>query len=150
VRLVAFNKTEAVNWSVPWHQDRVIAVQARHNVPSYGAWSQKASIWHCEPPLAILHDMAFVRLHLDDADASTGAMEVALGSHKAGPVPSHEAEAVVARYPHETAVARRGDLQILHMLTLHRSRPATVLSSRRALRIDVTKSALPPPLAFYG
>ena len=54
VRIVAFNKTAETNWAVSWHQDRVIAVAERHDVPGYGAWSRKSGVWHCEPPQEVL------------------------------------------------------------------------------------------------
>lgn len=86
VRVVAFDKTPQQNWGVPWHQDRVIAVKARHDVPGYHNWSQKCGVWHCEAPSAALGQMLFVRLLLDPTDAGNGAMEIAVGSHPAGAV----------------------------------------------------------------
>lgn len=86
VRVVVFDKTPQQNWGVPWHQDRVIAVKARHDVPGYHNWSQKCGVWHCEAPSAVLGQMLFLRLHLDPTDAGNGAMEIALGSHRAGAV----------------------------------------------------------------
>ena len=29
VRVIAFNKTEGNNWTLPWHQDRVVALRER-------------------------------------------------------------------------------------------------------------------------
>ena len=50
VRLVGFDKTAQANWGVPWHQDRVITVAERHDLPGYTNWSRKSDQWHCEPP----------------------------------------------------------------------------------------------------
>ncbi|MGB8812057.1 MAG: phytanoyl-CoA dioxygenase family protein [Paracoccaceae bacterium] len=147
-RAVFFNKTAQSNWGVPWHQDRIIAVQARHDVPGYDNWSEKSGQWHCEPPLALLDKMLFVRLHLDPTDADNGAMEIAVGSHREGAVPAAKAEARAARYETEVCAAERGDILILNMLTLHRSRPATTANSRRTLRIDYSADTLPAPLAW--
>lgn len=148
VRAVAFNKTEANNWGVPWHQDRLIPVAARHEVEGFHNWSQKAGVWHCEPPLALLNQMLFVRLHLDPTDAGSGPMEIALGSHHAGLIPSAAADTTAPNHQTELCTAQRGDLLILHMLTLHRSRPAIQPSVRRTLRIDFAKAALPAPLEW--
>jgi ectoine hydroxylase-related dioxygenase (phytanoyl-CoA dioxygenase family) len=148
VRTVVFNKTEANNWGVPWHQDRLIAVAERHDVEGFLNWSQKAGVWHCAPPLDLLNQMLFVRLHLDATDADSGPMEIALGSHHAGIIPSAEAEAAAAKYSTETCTAERGDVLVLQMLTLHRSRPAQKANSRRTLRVDFAKSALPAPLEW--
>lgn len=146
VRIVAFNKSKGANWGVPWHQDRVVAVQARHEVEGFSNWSQKAGVWHCEPPLAVLERILFVRVHLDDTDADSGAMEIARGSHGAGKVSATEAAEVAVRYPLEACTAKRGDVLLLKMLTLHRSGSATQATSRREVRIDFASFALPTPL----
>lgn len=150
VRSVAFNKSQSANWGVPWHQDRVIAVAEKADIPGYKNWTNKSGTWHCEPPQSILDEMLFVRVHLDDADPSNGAMDIAVGSHSDGFVPSANAEEVANTYPIETCVAERGDVLILKMLTLHASKPAQVPSGRRVLRIDFSASQLPRPLSWAG
>lgn len=146
VRVLAFDKTPDQNWGVPWHQDRVIAVVARHDLPGYHNWSLKAGVWHCEPPSAVWDQMVFVRLHLDPADAANGAMEIAPGSHRRGLIPAADAAQVASIEPAEVCDAARGDILILKMLTLHRSRPATNGRPRRTFRVDFTAMDLPVPL----
>lgn len=148
VRVLAFDKSDATNWSLPWHQDRVIAVASRADLQEFHNWSRKQGIWHCEPPTNFLTDMLFVRVHLDDADESAGAMEIAMGSHAAGLVPADRAETVAGDYPAHLCTARRGDVLILPMLTLHRSRAAERPATRRVLRVDYAASSLPPPLVW--
>lgn len=148
VRLLAFNKTPALNWSVPWHQDRVIAVRERHEIEGYKAWSRKAGQWHVEPPLALLGGMFFARVHLDDTDASNGCLELALGSHRLGQVLAGEAETAARTCVIERCHARRGDVLFVKALTLHRSASSQNDSSRRTLRIDYSAAALPKPLQW--
>ncbi|MEM6661237.1 MAG: phytanoyl-CoA dioxygenase family protein [Pseudomonadota bacterium] len=148
VRVVAFEKTGAVNWSVPWHQDRVITVADRHDVSGFTNWSRKAGTWHCEPPLDVLAEMLFVRVHLDRNDADNGAMEIALGSHKTGLINSTSAADAAESYPVELCTAEPGDILVLSMLMLHRSRPSTSMQPRRALRIDFSDQVLPAPLRW--
>jgi hypothetical protein len=148
VRAVTFNKTEASNWGVPWHQDRIIAVQQRHDVAGFGSWSLKSGAWHCEPPLEILARMLFVRLHLDPTDADSGPMEIAVGSSKEGLVSADRAEKAALKYPIEQCLAARGDVLVLNMLTLHRSRPAIRASTRSTIRVDFSADHLPPPLTW--
>ncbi len=150
VRVIAFNKSDNANWGVPWHQDRVIAVTEKADVAEYKNWSHKSGTWHCEPPESILAEMLFVRVHLDDTDDSNGAMEIAIGSHAAGVIPSESAERVAKTYPIETCSAKRGDVLILKMLTLHASKPAKVKSGRRVLRLDFSTSQLPSPLSWHS
>jgi ectoine hydroxylase-related dioxygenase (phytanoyl-CoA dioxygenase family) len=148
VRIVAFKKSAQSNWGVPWHQDRVIAVRQKQSVPGFINWSRKSGIWHCEPPAAFLDGMVFARVHLDPTDESNGAMEVALGSHRHGLVASAEAARTAGQCPSEIGTANRGDVLILKMLTLHRSRPARTAAPRRVLRIDYACSPLPQPLEW--
>lgn len=148
VRAVVFNKTERNNWGVPWHQDRVISVRDRVDLPGFRNWSRKSGAWHCEPPARILDDMLFVRVHLDDTDSANGAMEIALGSHRAGVVGSTDAERVAAVCETEICTAERGDVLVLKMKVLHRSLPADSVSNRRVLRIDYASFDLPPPLKW--
>ncbi|MCB1337935.1 MAG: phytanoyl-CoA dioxygenase family protein [Maritimibacter sp.] len=148
VRLVAFDKRPEANWVVPWHQDRVIAVRARAEVPGFTAWSRKGDTWHCEPPETILAAMLFVRVHLDDQDDRNGAMQIAPGSHRLGKVPAAEAARRAEEIGGLSCAAARGDVLVLDMLTLHRSLPSTSSAPRRTLRIDYAATDLPPPLEW--
>lgn len=148
VRVVAFNKSKDTNWGVPWHQDRVIAVAARHDVQGFGNWTKKSHAWHCEPPQNLLHQMLFVRVHLDDTDSNNGAMQISVGSHAKGLVSTADAESVAKTFPIESCDAKRGDVLILNMLTLHCSKPSNAQSDRRVFRIDFAPFDLPAPLSW--
>lgn len=148
VRVVAFNKSEAANWSLPWHQDRVIAVRERYEVAGFQNWTRKAGVWHVEPPVALLQDMVFARVHLDPATKENGAMEIALGSHAPGFVADAAAEAAASRAERELCLADRGDVLFVKALTLHRSRASQGSGERRAVRIDYAAGQLSPPLEW--
>ncbi len=148
VRLLAFDKQPAANWGVPWHQDRVVAVKARAETPGYEHWSQKSGAWHCEPPVAVLEQMRFVRVHLDANTADNGAMQIALGSHRLGKVAEPDIAETVASCEIETTEAQPGDVLVLAMLTLHRSGPSTSATPRQVLRIDYASEDLPAPLEW--
>lgn len=148
VRLVAFNKSANGNWAVPWHQDRVIAVEQKHDIAGYKNWSKKAGAWHCEPPEQILNEILFVRIHLDDQGAENGAMEIALGSHKAGVQSAEGIKNSIEGYQTEVCEAARGDVLVLKMLLLHRSRPSKLNTPRRALRVDYASGDLPAPMSW--
>jgi hypothetical protein len=148
VRVVWFSKDESSNWGVPWHQDRIIAVKQRHDLPGFFNWSLKSGVWHCEPPVSIFHEMRFVRVHLDDCDEANGAMQIAVGSEAEGALVDSNTTRIAERYPLETCIARRGDIQILPMLTLHRSSPARTSAPRRVIRLDFGAFDLPTPLTW--
>ena len=143
VRAVGFDKRKGANWAVPWHQDRIIAVKDRRDVPGFSNWSQKSGVWHCAPPLDILRPMLFGRLQLDAGDAGSGAMEIALGSHRAGHVTAADAGDVAGRCEIEVAEAEPGDVLVLSMLMLHRSRPSRVDAPRRTFRLYLSDRTLP-------
>jgi ectoine hydroxylase-related dioxygenase (phytanoyl-CoA dioxygenase family) len=148
VRLVAFDKTPEMNWALPWHQDRVIAVRERVEAPGCSAWSLKGETWHCEPPVEVLAPMLFVRIHLDDCDEDNGAMEIAPGTHRRGVIPAEATAERAERAPCEVTTAQAGDVLILAMLTLHRSRPSLSPKRRRVLRVDYAAGDPPPPLVW--
>ena len=149
VRLVAFDKSTQTNWALPWHQDRVIAIEDALSAPGFSNLSKKSGIWHCEPPVSLLKTMIFARVHFSRNDAETGAMEISLGSHKFGKVSASEIDAVVRQLPTETCTAERGDVLFVKALTLHRSSASSSMQSRAALRVDFSNQQLPPPLQWY-
>lgn len=148
VRVVVFNKSSDVNWQVPWHQDRVIAVQDKHAVDGFELWTKKAGIWHVQPPIDLLQNMIFACVYLDDADERNGCLELALGSHVKGLVKVEDAPKVAASSTIELCHARRGDILFVKALTLHRSRPSKKHADRRTLRVDFCAMHLPGPLVW--
>ena len=84
VRAIYFDKSLETNWLVSWHQDLTLALRARAEVSGFGPWSIKDGIPHVQPPVEFLQQMLTVRLHLDDADESNGALRVLPGSHLLG------------------------------------------------------------------
>lgn len=148
VRLVAFNKSRAVNWAVPWHQDRVVALKEKADVRGYSGWARRGSLWHAEPPVQVLEGMIFARIHLDRNDHENGAMQLASGSHCEGKISAEAADNVAQNYPTITCEAERGDVALIKALTLHRSSASTSTATRRALRVDFSNQALPAPLEW--
>ncbi len=148
VRVVAFNKTEANNWTLPWHQDRVVALRQRVDTPSFTNWTNKAGIWHAEPPIELLEGMLFARIHLDPADAENGCLQLALGTHARGKIAAAEAEGIANAAPIENCIAERGDVLFAKALILHRSAPSRTSAGRHAIRIDYCADDLPSPLEW--
>lgn len=149
VRLALFDKNSTANWAVPWHQDRVIAVAERHDLPGHNAWLKKEGYWHVEPPLDILERMVFIRLHIDASTKSSGSLQLALGSHKAGRVAAEHAATIAESLPVETCEAEPGDVLVVKALTLHRSASSVSMAPRRTIRIDFAdRDLIAPPLRW--
>ena len=149
VRILSFNKSQSVNWGVPWHQDRIIAVKERADVRGFSSWSRKSEFWHVEPPESILASMLFVRMHLDSCPKESGPMEMALGSHRFGRVSSGDASELANNCEIDTGEAKAGDVLISKALTLHRSISSELNQPRRAIRVDYADPVLlPTPLKW--
>ncbi len=148
VRVVSFDKKAGTNWSLPWHQDRTIAVREKAQAKGYDNWSQKDGTWHCEPPKSILERMTFARVHLDPTTPDNGPMQIAMGSHVRGVISAKDADEIATEYPIDSSFAAAGDILVVSMLTLHRSLPSKSDQPRRTLRIDFSPDQLPAPLRW--
>lgn len=148
VRVVVFNKSEANNWTLPWHQDRVVALDNRAEVGGFVNWTRKAGTWHAEPPIALLEHMLFARVHLDPATLENGCLRLALETHARGKISASDVDAAAEQAVIDDCVAERGDVLFAKALILHRSSSSQTSAPRRAIRIDYCNQALPAPLAW--
>jgi hypothetical protein len=148
VRILYFDKTPDMNWAVPWHQDRTIAVVSRVETAGFGPWSVKAGVHHVEPPEDILSSIISLRLHLDDCGPDNGPLVALRGSFRLGRVPAGEIKAHVERGSTRLCCARAGDLVAMRGLTLHASERATRPGHRRVLHVDFSCAELPVGLQW--
>jgi hypothetical protein len=142
VRAVLFDKSEASNWVVPWHQDRTIAVHSRVEQAGFGPWTVKDGVPHVEPPFAVLARMVTLRLHLDDCPADNAPLHVALGSHRER-IAAADAAAVAAAHPQLACLASAGDIWVYATPIVHMSERAVRPSRRRVLQVDFSPDDLP-------
>ena len=150
VRAILFDKTEAANWALGWHQDRTIAVRARRDLNGFGPWTRKGGVVHVAPPITLLDAMATVRIHLDAVPETNAPLLVAVGSHRLGAILECDIDAIVARSEIVTCLAERGDLWIYSTPILHASKAASTPMRRRVLQVDYATAPLPPPLEWLG
>lgn len=149
VRAVLFDKSEKNNWSLGWHQDRVIAVRARLEEPGFGPWTVKDGIPHVAPPFELLQGMVTARVHFDDVDEDNAPLLIAPGTHHQ----LHRIEAVadaVARAGTEICVAQAGDIWLYATPILHASAVAANPRRRRVLQVDFSREDLPGELEWFG
>ncbi len=148
VRVLFFDKNEAANWSVPWHQDLLIPVAERIEAPGFGPWSVKAGVIHVQPPCEVLERMATVRLHLDDCDEDNGALRILPGSHARGIL----SDAEVSRWKDKGEVVcsvGKGGVLLMRPLVLHASSPAAQPRHRRVVHIEYASGDLPAGLHWF-
>jgi hypothetical protein len=141
-RGILFNKAEEANWKVTWHQDCVISVAERMDIPGWGPWSIKAGVNHVRPSSDLVSRMLAIRIHLDGCGAENGPLRVIPGSHKHGFL----SDRLIQDWPKTGAVtctANRGDAILMRPLLIHGSPPATVPSSRRVIHLEFAAEELP-------
>lgn len=150
VRAILFDKTPTANWSLAWHQDRVIAVRERVEVEDFGPWSRKHGALHVAPPFEVLRSMITLRVHIDPVPSTNAPLLIAPGSHRLGRIPEIDIPAAVARCGVATCLADPGDVWAYATPILHASERATEPTHRRVLQVDYAVGELPGGLAWLG
>lgn len=148
VRGLWFDKSPGANWNLPWHRDLTIAVRRRADAPGYRAWTLKAGIPHVLPPIEVLRRMLTVRIHLDDADAENGPLDVLPGSHEIG---DDEAEVVhrwLGRVAPVSCLVPAGGAVLMRPLLLHASGSSLREGHRRVIHLEFASGPLPGGLEW--
>lgn len=133
IQAIAFDKSPAANWKVPWHQDLMFPFSRRVISPGYLVPCVKDGIHFAQPPLEVLEDLLAVRLHLDDCDSTNGPLRVSPGTHDKGILPSDSASDLVAKHGQLEILAKTGEAILMRPLLLHASSQALSPNHRRVL-----------------
>jgi ectoine hydroxylase-related dioxygenase (phytanoyl-CoA dioxygenase family) len=147
VRSLFFDKNAEANWKVQWHQDLTIAVKARIPIDGFGPWSVKAGIPHVQPPDVVLEGMIALRIHLDQATETNGALKVYPGSQHFGRLPPNRVREF-AKTPPVTCTATRGSILAMRPLLLHSSSAGTEPTHRRVIHLEFAGVRLPQGLEW--
>jgi ectoine hydroxylase-related dioxygenase (phytanoyl-CoA dioxygenase family) len=148
VRAIFFDKNPDANWLVPWHQDLAIAVAGHIETPGFTGWSIKDKTQHVHPPQEILESMMTVRLHLDDCNASNGALKILSGTHRQGKFGAAEILKYTGNVKPVLCELSKGDALLMRPLLLHASSPADNPRHRRVLHIEYATRELPNGLKW--
>jgi len=149
VRAIYFDKHKDANWKVAWHQDLTIAVRERRDSEGFSGWSIKAGIHHVQPPVAILNSMLTLRVHLDHADETNGALRVLACTHRHGRLDPDQIQHWKQRQSIVTCSVRSGGAMMMRPLLLHSSLPALEPKHRRVLHFEYTSTDLPAGLEWF-
>lgn len=149
VRGIYFDKTPESNWLVTWHQDLTLALRKKQDVPGFGPWSSKEGIPHVQPPVIMLERMLTIRLHLDKADETNGALRVLPGSHRLGRLDENQIRDHRKKDGEHVCEANAGDALLMRPLLLHASSRSIVPSHRRILHLEYAGFELPPVLEWH-
>jgi ectoine hydroxylase-related dioxygenase (phytanoyl-CoA dioxygenase family) len=145
-KAIYFDKPAGSNWLVAWHQDVMIAVDRRLDLPGYGPWSSKQGEVAVLPPRQILESIITIRLHLDACDASNGALKVVPGSHRHGVVDNNDLPAYTSQAV--TCAVPAGGAMLMQPLTLHASNRSTSTQPRRVIHLEFSAAELPEGLEW--
>lgn len=150
VRAILFDKTPSANWSLAWHQDRVVAVRERKDVEGFGPWTRKHGALHVAPPFHVLARMLTLRIHLDPVPKTNAPLLVAPGSHRLGRIAEADVPTVVSECGVAACLAEARDVWIYATPILHASERASVATQRRVLQVDYSAENLPGGLQWLG
>ena len=93
--------------------------------------------------------MLTVRLHLDDADESNGALRVLPGANRLGRLPPDRIAELRVGGVDVLCAARAGDALLMRPLLLHASGRSTGPGHRRVLHIEYAAFPLPGGLEWH-
>ena len=150
VRAILFDKNDAANWVLGWHQDRTIAVRKRVDVEGFANWTLKAGIPHVEPPFGVLERMVTARIHLDRVSGDNGPLLIIPGSHRLGRLTEDEIGGVVTAGGQYTCLASGGDMWLYATPIVHASEASRHPTGRRVLQLDFSADKLPGALEWAG
>jgi hypothetical protein len=148
VRAIAFDKTRGSNWSVPWHQDRTIAVDRRDKQAEVRNWTVKSGVPHCEPPVALLEGMLTLRWHLHSVGPEDGCLRVLPESHRLGRLSSGSIASLLSRTEPYDLPVPTGAVLVMRPLLVHSSRKRTTQGRRRVLHVELAAGDPPEPLRW--
>ena len=149
VRGLFFDKTPQANWTVPWHQDRSVAVREKvDDAVGYGPWSVKRGVVHVQPPVGVLRDMLTIRLHLDDCGPDNGPLRIVPATH-GELLDAAGVESVVERGPRVALTCGVGGAVVMRPLVLHASSPARSPRHRRVLHLEYAAGDLPGGVRWH-
>jgi hypothetical protein len=147
VRAIFFDKVPGANWSLFRHQDNVIAVQEKIELPGFTAWSNKAGTWQVQPPAEVLANMIAVRVHLDDCGPDNGPLRVLPGSHRHGWI-EESLDDWKSRVPEVVCTVDKGGIVTMCPLTLHASSRSSAAEHRRVIHFEFAAAELPGGLRW--
>ena len=148
VKATLFDKSAQSNWRAQWHQDRILAVKERLDVPGFGPWSTRLGCARVDGPASVLAQMVAVRIHFDACGPDNGPLRVIPGSHRFGKVSNERlSEIVAASEPAELCVPR-GAIVLMRPLLIHASSPSRSAAPRRVLHIELAPAEAISPLLW--
>lgn len=146
LRLRSAEEPASSNWRVNWHQDLSIFVKEKTETYGFRNWTKKEEEYGVQPPAEMLGNIITIRIHLDDADETNGALKVIPHSHSIGvmraqTVSFSDSDAVVCE-------VKAGDVMLMKPLLFHSSARSESERRRRVLHLELCSMELPEGLEW--
>lgn len=141
-RATLFDKSQAANWLVVWHQDTALPLQCRQNLHGWGPWSVKDGVNYAHAPAAILEQVLAVRVSLDDSSHENGPLRVLPGTHTSGVLSDDDIHQLASTISPIDCVSRKGGIVAMRPLIVHSSSKSHADAPRRILHIEYAASPL--------
>lgn len=135
-RATLFDKSQAANWLVVWHQDTALPLRRRTESPGWGPWSTKAGVLYAHAPAWALEQIVALRVCLDDSTATNGPLRVLPDTHRGGVFTDEQIASLARDATPVDCVASSGSVVAIRPLTIHASSKSTGIQPRRVLHIE--------------
>jgi phytanoyl-CoA dioxygenase PhyH len=139
-RATLFDKSANANWLVAWHQDRVLPLRKKRDVPGWGPWSLKSGVIHACAPTGALACVVALRVHLDDSTEDTGPLRVLPETHAIGVLSDDRIREFAAQVVPVDCLTAQGGVVVMRPLLVHASSKAHSSSPRRVLHFEYASS----------
>lgn len=146
IKSIYFDKPPSSNWRVNWHQDLSIFVKEKTETWGFKNWTKKENEYGVQPPTEFLGNIITVRIHLDDADETNGALKVIPHSHSIGvmraqTVSFSDSDAVICN-------VLAGGVMLMKPLLFHSSSRSESERRRRVIHLELCSMELPEGLEW--
>jgi ectoine hydroxylase-related dioxygenase (phytanoyl-CoA dioxygenase family) len=141
-RATLFDKSQAANWLVVWHQDTALPLRSRHEMPGWGPWSTKEGIQYAHAPSTALSQILALRISLDDSTTENGPLRVLAGTHTLGVLGDDAIHELSLRMLPMECVVPKGGILAMRPLLVHSSSKSRSRMPRRVLHIEYAASEL--------
>jgi ectoine hydroxylase-related dioxygenase (phytanoyl-CoA dioxygenase family) len=131
-----FDKSQASNWLVTWHQDLALPIRTQVQAPGWGPWTAKGGQLHALAPADVLARVAALRIHLDASTTENGPLRVLPGTHQEGRLSSERVAELASKVTSIECLAPAGGVVMMWPLLLHASSKSVADLPRRVLHLE--------------
>ena len=135
-RATLFDKSQASNWLVVWHQDTALPMRARIDATGWGPWSTKAGVHYAHAPASALATVVALRLSLDDSTDANGPLRVLPDTHALGLLDQPTIDELARTVSPVACTVRAGGIVAMRPLVLHASSKSSSDVPRRVVHLE--------------